>query len=83
MAEAIAFRLADKVGKGEAHKLVEEASKKAHAEGRHFKDVLASNPKVTAIIPAADLPQLFDPLGYQGVAQQFIDRLIATAKQGR
>ncbi len=83
MAEAVAFRLAEKVGKGEAHKLVEEASKKAHAESRHFKDVLIADARVTAIIPAAELPKLFDPLSYQGVAQAFIDRLIATAKAGR
>jgi 3-carboxy-cis,cis-muconate cycloisomerase len=83
MAEAVAFRLAEKVGKSDAHKLVEEASKKAHAEGKHFKDVLVANPKVTAIVPAAELSKLFDPMSYQGVAQQFIDRLIATAKAGR
>ncbi len=83
MAEAIAFRLAEKVGKSEAHKLVEEASKKAHATGKHLKDVLAAEPKVTAIIPANSLSKLFDPMSYQGVAQQFIDRLIATAKTGR
>jgi 3-carboxy-cis,cis-muconate cycloisomerase len=83
MAEAVAFRLAEKVGKSDAHKLVEEASKKAHAEGKHFKDVLLANPKVTAIVPAAELSKLFDPMSYQGVAQQFIDRLIATAKAGR
>jgi 3-carboxy-cis,cis-muconate cycloisomerase len=83
MAEAVAFRLAEKVGKSDAHKLVEEASKKAHAEGKHFKDVLLANPKVTAIVPAGELSKLFDPMSYQGVAQQFIDRLIATAKAGR
>lgn len=83
MAEAVAFRLAEQVGKAQAHKLVEEASKKAHVEDKHLKDVLAADPKFTALIPAADLPKLFDPLGYQGVAQQFIDRQIATAKAAR
>ena len=39
MAEAVAFRLAEKIGKSDAHKLVEAASKKAHcreeaSEGR-------------------------------------------------
>ena len=83
MAEAVAFRLAEKVGKSDAHKLVEEASKKAHAEGKHFKDVLIANSKVTAIVPASELSKLFDPMSYQGVAQQFIDRLITTAKAAR
>jgi 3-carboxy-cis,cis-muconate cycloisomerase len=83
MAEAVAFRLADKIGKSDAHKLVEDASKKAFAEKITLKDALAANPKVTAVIPAGDLSKLFDPMSYQGVAQQFIDRLIATAKTGR
>ena len=83
MAEAVAFRLADKIGKSDAHKLVEEASKKAHADNITLKQALADNPKVTAVIPAKDLSKLFDPMSYQGVAQQFIDRLIATAKSAR
>ena len=83
MAEAVAFRLADKIGKSDAHKLVEDASKKAFAEKITLKEALAANPKVTAVIPANELSKLFDPMSYQGVAQQYIDRLIATAKNGR
>ena len=83
MAEAVSFKLAEKIGKSEAHKLVESAGKKAHAENKHLKDILAADPKVTAIIPAGEISKLFDPMSYQGVAQLFIDRLLATAKAGR
>lgn len=83
MAEAVAFKLAESIGKGEAHTLVEEASKRAHAERASLKDALAADPKVTAVVPANELSKLFDPMSYQGVAQQFIDRLIATAKASR
>ena len=83
MAEAVSFRLAEKIGKAEAHKLVEVAGKKAHAENKHLKDILAADPKVTAIIPAGEISKLFDPMSYQGVAQLFIDRLLATAKNAR
>ena len=83
MAEAVSFKLAEKIGKSEAHKLVESAGKKAHAENKHLKDILAADPKVTAIIPAGEISKLFDPMSYQGVAQHFIDRLLATAKAGR
>jgi 3-carboxy-cis,cis-muconate cycloisomerase len=83
MAEAVAFKLAGSIGKGEAHKLVEEASKRAHLERMSLKDALAADPKVTAVVPAGELAKLFDPMSYQGVAQQFIDRLIATAKASR
>lgn len=83
MAEAVAFKLAEKIGKSDAHKLVEEASKRAHAEQVTLKDALAAEPRVTAVIPAGELSRLFDPMSYQGVAQAFIDRFIATAKAGR
>jgi 3-carboxy-cis,cis-muconate cycloisomerase len=79
MAEAIAFRLAEKLGKSVAHKLLEDASKRAHAEKRSLKDVLTHDQRVTAHIPPAELPKLFDPLSYQGVAQTLIDRLVASA----
>lgn len=79
MAEAIAFRLAEKLGKSVAHKLVEDASKRAHAENRSLKDVLLHDPRVTAHIPPSELPKLFDPLSYQGIAQTLIDRLVASA----
>jgi 3-carboxy-cis,cis-muconate cycloisomerase len=80
MAEAVAFKLAETIGKSEAHKLVEEASKRAYAENMSLKAALAADPKVTKVVPAAELSKLFDPMSYQGVAQQFIDRLVATAK---
>ncbi len=79
MAEAIAFQLAGKLGKSVAHKLIEDASKRAHAEKRSLKDVLLHDPRVTAHIPPSELPKLFDPLSYQGVAQTLIDRLVASA----
>jgi 3-carboxy-cis,cis-muconate cycloisomerase len=83
MAEAVAFKLAESIGKSEAHKLVEAASKRAHADSISLKDALAAEPKVTAVVPASELAKLFEPMSYQGVAQAFIDRLVATAKAGR
>src|SRR5438876_10440044 len=40
MAEAVSMALAEKIGKSEAHHLVEAASKKAVAEKKHLRDVL-------------------------------------------
>jgi 3-carboxy-cis,cis-muconate cycloisomerase len=80
MAEAVSFGLAAKLGKTEAHRLVEEASRKAVAEKRHLQDVLADDKRVTTLLSEQDLAELFDPLRYQGVAQAFIDRLLVSAK---
>jgi 3-carboxy-cis,cis-muconate cycloisomerase len=81
MAEAVSFALAGKLGKADAHKLIEDASRKAVKEKRHLRDVLKDEAKVVSILAADDLDRLFDPMAYQGAAQSFIDRQIASAKK--
>jgi 3-carboxy-cis,cis-muconate cycloisomerase len=78
MAEAVTFALAEKIGKSEAHHLMEAASKKAVADRQDLRDVLAANPEVTAHLNAEQLTKLFEPMAYQGVAQALIDRLLAS-----
>jgi 3-carboxy-cis,cis-muconate cycloisomerase len=78
MAEAATFALAEKIGKSEAHHLVEASSKKAVTDKKHLRDVLAKNPKVTAHLSADKLAKLFEPMAYQGVSQALIDRLLAS-----
>jgi 3-carboxy-cis,cis-muconate cycloisomerase len=78
MAEAVTFSLAEKVGKSDAHHLIEAASKKAVADKKHLRDVLSADPKITAHLDAAKLAELFEPMAYQGVSQALIDRLLAS-----
>jgi 3-carboxy-cis,cis-muconate cycloisomerase len=80
MAEAVSIALASKLGKAEAHKLVEELAKKAVAEKRHLQEVLGEDPRVTAQLSAPEIDKLFQPIAYQGAAQTFIDQLIASIK---
>ncbi len=80
MAEAVTFALADKLGKSDAHHLVEAASKKAAAEKTHLRDVLAADPKVTAQLSADAIAKLFEPMDYQGASQALIDRLLTSLK---
>jgi 3-carboxy-cis,cis-muconate cycloisomerase len=83
MAEAVTMALADRIGKADAHHLVEEASRKAVADKRHLRDVLADDARVTAHLDAARLEKLFDPLAYQGASQALIDRLLESLNDGR
>ena len=78
MAEAVSFALAEKIGKSEAHHLVEAAGKTAVAEHKHLRDVLTSDSKVTAHLDAKQIADLFEPMAYQGVSQALIDRLLAS-----
>ena len=48
MAESVTMALAEKIGKSEAHHLMEAASKKAVAEKKDLRDVLTRDPTVTA-----------------------------------
>ena len=78
MAESVTFALAEKLGKSEAHHLVEAASKKAVAEKKALRDVLAGDPRVAQQFDAKKLADLFEPMAYQGVSQALIDRLLAS-----
>src|SRR5450755_1249340 len=78
MAEAVTMALAETIGKSEAHHLVETASKKAVADKKHLRDILAKDPKFTALLSADKLAKLFEPMAYQGVSQALIDRLLAS-----
>lgn len=78
MAEAVAMALAQKVGKSDAHHIVEEASRKAARTKQHLRDILSNDPHVTAHLTADQLQGLFDPMSYQGASQALIDRLLAS-----
>lgn len=78
MAEAVTFALAEKIGKSDAHHLVEAASKKAVVEKRDLQDVLADDAKAAAHLDRDKLAELFEPMNYQGASQALIDRLLSS-----
>jgi 3-carboxy-cis,cis-muconate cycloisomerase len=78
MAEAVTFALAEEIGKSDAHRLIEAASKKAIANKQHLRDVLMSDSNVTAQLNAEKIAALFEPMAYQGASQALIDRLLAS-----
>jgi 3-carboxy-cis,cis-muconate cycloisomerase len=78
MAEAVAMALAEKIGKSEAHHLIEAASRNAVADKKHLQDVLSADAKVTAQLSVGTIANLFEPMAYQGASQALIDRLLAS-----
>jgi 3-carboxy-cis,cis-muconate cycloisomerase len=79
MAEAVTMALAAKIGKADAHHLIEAASKKAVAEKKHLRDILAGDSTIAAQLGGRDgLAKLFEPMAYQGASQALIDRLLAS-----
>ena len=67
-----------KIGRPEAQKIVDEASRKAVAEKRNLHDVLREDARVTAQLTPGELARLFELMGYQGTAQTLIDRQIGS-----
>jgi 3-carboxy-cis,cis-muconate cycloisomerase len=78
MAEAVTMALAETIGKSDAHHLIEAASRKAVAEKVHLRQVLTRDSKVTVLLSADRIAELFEPMAYQGVSQALIDRLLAS-----
>jgi 3-carboxy-cis,cis-muconate cycloisomerase len=78
MAEAVTMALAEKIGKSDAHHLIEAASKKAVAGKKHLREVLIADSIVTAQLSADRITGLFEPMAYQGASQALIDRLLAS-----
>ncbi len=79
LAEAVSFALAEKIGKAEAHALVAKLSLQADKDKRAFREVVEADTRIKAQLTADEISRLFYPTSYQGSAQTFIDRLVASA----
>ena len=77
MAEALSFRLAQKVGKGEAHRIAESASRRAVREGINMRDALLQEPAVAQYFAAEDFNAMLNPDNYLGASNEFIERVLA------
>ncbi|WP_445115827.1 3-carboxy-cis,cis-muconate cycloisomerase [Acinetobacter sp. WZC-1] len=84
MAEAVMMALAPKMGRLNAHHLVEKACQQAVAEQRHLRDVIRETVgKIDGIsddMTAEALAQIFNPESYLGNIQQQIDAVLREAK---
>jgi 3-carboxy-cis,cis-muconate cycloisomerase len=82
-AEAVAMALAEKMPRTEAHEIVQLACKRAQTTHRDLRSVLAQDTIVKANLSDAELDRLFTPANYLGVADQFIDRVLASSTEQR
>jgi 3-carboxy-cis,cis-muconate cycloisomerase len=79
MAEAVTMALGARIGRDEAHHVVEAACRRAVEEGAHLRDVLGREPVVTGEFTADQLDRLFLPEAYLGVAEALVRRSLAAA----
>lgn len=80
MAEAVMMALAPKIGRLNAHHLVEQACKQAVAEQRHLYAVICEIEQVQQHFNREQLQQIFKPESYLGNIQDQIDAVLKDAK---
>jgi 3-carboxy-cis,cis-muconate cycloisomerase len=80
MAEAVMMALGDRIGRLDAHHLVEAACRRAVQKGTHLRDALAQDAAVSAHLSPDDLDRLLAPESYLGVAERFVQRVLTARK---
>jgi 3-carboxy-cis,cis-muconate cycloisomerase len=75
--EALALRLAAKLGKAAAHALTEELCAAAVRDGVTLREALARNREAAALVPPEEVAGLFDPRACFGSARAMIERALA------
>jgi len=83
LAEAAAMALAARIGRPQAHELVERASRRALEMGRKLQEVLGEDPAVSQHLSPRDLAAVFDPRHYLGQSAVFVDRVLAQRRRRR
>jgi 3-carboxy-cis,cis-muconate cycloisomerase len=74
--------LGKKMGRDQAHKLLEEASLKAVAGKRKLSEIMAEAPDIAQHLSNAALHDLENPEHYLGAAEEFRRALLASARPG-
>ncbi|WP_158850826.1 3-carboxy-cis,cis-muconate cycloisomerase [Saccharothrix deserti] len=80
MAENVAVRLADRIGRSEAQDLVAEVCRTAVAAEQSLRDALLADLRIG--LSEKEIDDALDPAGYIGSAGEFVDRALA-AHRGR
>ncbi|ENX41919.1 3-carboxy-cis,cis-muconate cycloisomerase [Acinetobacter sp. NIPH 2100] len=80
MAEAVMMALAPKLGRMDAHHLVEQACQQAVAQQQHLKIILSAMDEINTHFNDQALDDLFNPASYLGNIQAQIDAVLHTAK---
>lgn len=79
--EALMFRMAEKMGKHEAHQLLYEISMEAKTTGRSLADLLGAHPEVVSIFSPEGLNKAIDPGQHIGLARRLADQVVSRSAE--
>lgn len=80
-AERAMMLAAVEIGRGSAHKILEEAVRRVVAEKRNLREVLASMPEINEHLDRRALAGLEAPEQYLGSADKFLERQLESSKR--
>lgn len=83
MAESLSMTLAGKIGKQEAHHVVQAACVRAVREDTDLTSVALSDPQISGALSADEIAAALDPAHYLGSTDLFITRALAQFVQTR
>ena len=78
LAEPVALALARHMDRTAANTILERASRRAMAEQKPLREILRDEREVTSRLSAEELDRLCDPGAYLGLAEAWIDRVLAS-----
>jgi 3-carboxy-cis,cis-muconate cycloisomerase len=81
LAESVSMALGERVGRSEAHRLVEAASRRAVESGRPFREELLDDEAIRAELSAEEIERALDPDGYAGEADALVERALSRYRE--
>ena len=76
LAENVTTAASEKLGRLEAHDLVEAACRRALANGKHLREELVQDERIREALTEAEIEAALDPAGYLGSAGALVDRAL-------
>lgn len=76
MAEALSLALARKLGKPEAHRILQAATRRATETGASLRQVALDDGQVRGALSPQEIDRALEPAAYLGSADTFIDRAL-------
>jgi adenylosuccinate lyase len=74
--EAVMLKLAGKIGRATAHRIVYDIAMQARDTGLPFKAALLNNETAMAHLTPEEIEQLFDPMTHVGACTALVDRVL-------
>jgi 3-carboxy-cis,cis-muconate cycloisomerase len=76
LAEHVTTIASEKLGRQEAHELVQAAARRTANGGKAFRDELLAEPDLRETLSDEEIDAALDPAGYLGSAEVFVDRAL-------